>query len=286
MRVGERVLTDSTHIFEDHDCEREARELLAFSLGLDEDDADALGDGRHLSRREAERFLSLVARRAAGEPFPFITGRIDFCGLDLRVRPGAFVPRPSSELTVGRAVRRLRTRRTPVAVDVCTGTGPIALAIADRVPHAEVWGTDISAPALAQGRANARRLGIDNVRLKRGDIYGALPSRLSGAVDVITGHVPYIPRDEVDDLPSEVKDHEPVSTLTDDSDDGLALMRRVVTEAKQWLKPGGWLLLEVADDDLSRKVRRICKSTGLAHVGVASDSDGLSVVVESRRRLR
>ena len=282
LRVGERVLSDSTHIFEDHDNAAEARELLAYCLGADEDDLD---DDDEVPRRLAERYLSFVARRAAGEPFPFLVGKIVFWGLELRVRPGAFVPRPSSELTVQRALRRLRKRSSPVVIDVCTGAGPIAVALADELPDAEVWGTDIEPEGLAQGRQNARRLGIDNVTLKKSDMYDALPRRLRGEVDLITGHVPYVPADEVDDLPSEVKDYEPLHTLTDESNDGLALMRRAILEAPEWLKPGGWLLLEVSHD-LPSKLQRIVKRAGLEDRGVASDADDLSLVVEARKPLR
>ena len=116
LELGTRVLSDSTHIFEDHDNADEARELLALTLDVDADDLDE-HDG-DVPRRSRERFLSLVARRAGGEPFPFLTGRIEFWGLDLKVRPGAFVPRPSSELTVQRALRKLRRRKGPVVVDV------------------------------------------------------------------------------------------------------------------------------------------------------------------------
>ena len=278
LELGERVLKDSTHIFEDHDRRGEAEELLAFCLDVEPGDLD-----HELVLRKAlrERYLSLVARRAGGEPFPFLTGEITFYGLPLKVRPGAFVPRPSSELTVARAARRLRRRRAPVIVDLATGAGPIALALAYEFPDAEVWGTDISEEGLDQGRANARRLEIANLRLRKGDMYGPLPRRLRGALDLITGHIPYVPPDEVDDLPTEVKGYEPVDTLTDYSEDGLELMREAVFGAREWLKPGGWLLLEMSED-LPAKVRRMIKKAGLVDHGIASDADRLSVVVEAR----
>jgi release factor glutamine methyltransferase len=279
LQLGERVLGDSSHIFEDHDNAAEARELLALCLEVDEDELHAVDA---VPRRKRERYLALVARRAGGEPFPFLTGRIEFWGLDLEVRPGAFVPRPSSELTVARALRKLRRRKGPVIVDVATGAGPIALALADELPTADVWGADISPDGLAQGRANARRLGLDNVHFKKSDMYEGLPARLRGNVDLITGHVPYVPPDEVEDLPAEVREFEPIYTLTDDSSDGLGLMRRAVAEAVDWLKPGGWLLLEMSHD-LPARVRRLVRKAGLEDHGVAKDEDDLSVVVEARK---
>lgn len=282
LDLGERVLRDSSHLFEDHDFRLEAEELLASSLNVDRDD---LRDDDEPIGRVRERYLSLVARRAGGEPGPVLTGRIEFYGLDLKVWPGAFVPRPSSELTVDRAVRRLRRRHAPTVVDVATGAGPIALAIAHELPDAHVWGTDISKEGLDQGRRNARRLGVVNVTFRRGDMYGALPKRLAGTVDLITGHVPYVPPGELDDLPSEVREHEPVYMLSDLSDDGLGLIRHAIFGAPHWLKPGGWLLLEISED-LGRKLQRMCAQAGLEDIGIASDEDRLSIVVEARKTRR
>ena len=276
--VGERVLQDSTHLFEDHIHLDLARELLATALKVDEDD---LEDDLEPSRAQRDRYLALIARRAAGEPQPFLTGRIEFYGLDLKVWPGVFVPRPSSELTVDRALARLRRKRSPVVVDVAAGTGPIALAVAHEFPAAEVWALDIDQEALGHGRKNARRLGIDNVRFRASDMYAALPARLEGGVDVITGHVPYVPADELEDLPAEVREHEPIHTLTDEGD-GLYLLSRAIDEAVRWLAPGGWLLLEMSDD-FAPKARRIVRKAQLLDEEVATDEDGLSVVVEARK---
>lgn len=278
VALGERVLSDSVHIFEDHDRKREAEELMGFCIDVDPDSLDL---DFQPTRRTRERYLSLIARRAGGEPFPFLTGHIEFFGLDLRVKPGAFVPRPSSELVVTRALRKLRRRRAARVVDVCTGAGPIALALADELPDGEVWGADISTEGLRQARGNARDYEIDNVRFIKSDMYDSLPARLRGAVDVITGHVPYVPFDELEDLPAEVKEHEPIYTLSDETDDGLYLMRRAIEEAPQWLKPGGWLMLEVSDD-LTARLRRMCRAAGLEDKGAHTDSDRLSMVVEAR----
>ncbi|MEA2451358.1 MAG: release factor glutamine methyltransferase [Actinomycetota bacterium] len=281
LELGERVLADSSARFEDHDDLYEARQLLASALRITDDEAEDLPDDLEPPLRLRERYLSYIARRADGEPQPFIRGKIEFFGLELKVRPGAFVPRPSSELTVERAVKKLKGRKHPIVVDVATGAGPIALAIADEVPSADVWGTDIQEEGLKMGRENARGLGIKNVTLKRGDMYGALPDRLKGKVDVITGHVPYVPLGELDDLPSEVKDHEPVFTLTDHSDDGLSLIKHAIDGSVDLLKPGGWLLLEMSDDT-APLIKKSVKRAGLEDYHVATDDDGLSVVVEAR----
>lgn len=279
LNLGTRVLEDSTHIFEDHDNRAEAETLLA--MVLDEDDLDDVPDDYEPPRRDRERFLALVARRAGGEPFPFLTGKIEIYGLEFVVKPGAFVPRPSSELTIDLAVKKLKRKRNPVVIDVCTGAGPIAIGIAHELPTADVYGCDIDAGGLAQGRMNARLLDVPNVTFKKGDMYGPLPSRLKGTVDLITGHVPYVPIDELDDLPAEVREYEPIYTLTDQSGDGLGLMRRAVAESVEWLKPGGVLMLEMSDD-ITKKVARMAQKAGFTDLKIRSDDDGLSVVVEGR----
>ncbi|CAN5722385.1 hypothetical protein BH18ACT15_BH18ACT15_13840 [soil metagenome] len=280
LALGQRVLSDSSHLFEDHDNELEARELLAACLDLEPDE---LPNERVPARRTRERYLAMVTRRAGGEPLPWLTGHIEFYGLDLEVRPGPFVPRPSSELTVARAARKLRRRRSPVVVDVCTGAGPIAIAIADEFPDAEVWGADIDSEGLRQARRNARALDVPNATFLKSNMYDGLPKRLRGEVDVITGHVPYVPLDEVGDLPTEVREFEPLFTLSDQAGgDGLDLMRKAVGESVEWLKPGGWLLLEVSED-LGARMRRMMRRAGLDDRGIASDEDGLSIVTEARK---
>jgi len=279
LRVGTRVLSDSTAIFDDHDNEDEARELLAFALDVDEDDLD---DDHEPPRRRREKFLALIARRAAGEPMPFIRGFIDFYGLEMRVYPGAFVPRPSSELTVERALERLGRRRSPVVVDVCAGVAPIGLAVAHEKPSSTVWAMDISVEGLRQGRNNARRLGVENIHFGAGDLYDPLPNRFHGQVDLIFAHVPYVPAGEIDDLPEEVKAFEPIDTLTDSSHDGTWLMKRVVVEGRPLLKDGGWMLLEMSED-MVPKARKIYRHAGFRDVEVVSDEDDLSIVIEAAK---
>lgn len=279
LEIGLRVLDDSTHLFDDHDHEAEAEELLAMTLGAG--DLDEVPDDFVPRRRERERFLSLIARRAGGEPFPFLTGHIEIYGVHLKVRSGAFIPRPSSELVIDKAVKKLRRKKKAVVVDVCSGQGPIALVIAHELRDATVYGADIDAGGLAQGRANAKEMGLTNVHFAKGDMYAPLPKKLKGRVDLITGHVPYVPHGELEDLPTEVREHEPIYTLTDLSDDGMYLMRRTVAEAPEWLKPGGWLMLELAED-IAKKVERLCKKAGFVDVKSGTDADRLSWVVEGR----
>jgi release factor glutamine methyltransferase len=208
----------------------------------------------------------MVARRATGEPIPFIKGFAEFRGLELIAEPGVFVPRDSSEYLAEQAIRRLRKRKAPVAVDLATGGGTIALAVANEVPKAAVYGTDISDEAIALAKKNAKRLGL-HVTFRQGDLFGALPKKLRGGVDVITLHPPYVASGEMADLPDEIREWEPVHTLTDRSDDGLGLIRRTVDEAPAWLRSRGWLLIET-DPDRARDVTPIYRRGGFRDVEI------------------
>jgi release factor glutamine methyltransferase len=236
----------------------EAEDLLAFVLGEDPDPSDPVPD------RDRRRFERLVARRAEGEPIPYIKGFTTFRRIELTVVPGVFVPRDSSEFLAEQAIRRLRRRKQPVLVDLATGGGTIALAVADEVPAATVYGTDVSEQAIKLARRNARDLDLD-ARFVAGDLFDALPKKVRGRVDVITLHPPYVARDELDTLPDEIRDWEPPHTLTDRSADGLGLIRRTVREAPRWLRPGGWLLMEV-DPDRARDVMPVYRRGGFREV--------------------
>jgi release factor glutamine methyltransferase len=251
----------------------EAEELLEFVLGQLPDDDDVPAPA-------AQRFRRLVARRATGEPVPHIKGYTEFRGLRLKVRRSVFVPRDSSEWMARQAVTRLRRRRKPVAVDLATGAGPIALAIANEVRGAEVYGTDLTKDAVALARENAKALRLP-ARFVQGDLYGGLPSRLAGRVDLITFHPPYLGRREIRDLPDEIRHFEPLTSLTDRSPTGMFLIERAAVESEEWLRPGGWFLLEVAPDR-ARAVASLLRRTGFRDVRGTKDARGGAVADASR----
>ncbi len=240
--------------------EIEADDLLCFVLGVEE-----VSPEEEIPPAVRRRFERLVRRRAAGEPVQLIKGFATFRGLEILVRPGVFVPRDSTEFLAEQAIRRLRRRPAPVAVDLACGGGTVGLAVAAEVPRAEVYGTDISELAVRLARRNARRLGLPNARFVRGDLYGGLPRRLRGRVDVITLHPPYVARGELRELPAEIRRFEPPHTLTDRSPDGLGLIERAAAEAGTWLRRGGWLLIEVSPDR-ARSVAAVMRRAGLREV--------------------
>ena len=193
-----------------------------------------------------------------------------------------FVPRDSSEYLAEQAVKRLRGRRSPILVDLATGAGTIALSVANDVPKATVYGTDLSEDAVKLARRNARRLGL-RVRFAAGDVFGGLPKTIAGSVVVITVHPPYVAMDEVDDLPDEIKDWEPVHTLTDRSSDGLGFVRQTVEEGPAWLGRKGWLLMET-DPDRARDVKRVMADGGFRDVRSTKGGDlKITRVIVGRR---
>jgi release factor glutamine methyltransferase len=236
----------------------EAEELLEHLIGEVPDPHHELPDELR------DSFMALIGRRATGEPIPFITGFTDFLGLELLAEPGVFVPRDSSEFLATQAIRRLKGRRRPIHVDLATGGGTIALAVKDRVARADVYGTDLAADAVELARRNARRLGL-RATFAQGDLFDALPARIAGRVDVITLHPPYVPVEELAELPDEIRAWEPSHTLTDGSVDGMGLVRRTVGDAPRWLGGSGWLLVET-DPDAARDVKRVMAAGGFREV--------------------
>ncbi len=204
-----------------------------------------------LARAAGDRELldALVARRLTGEPLAWITGSVSFCGLEIGVDPGVYVPRWQSEPLALRAAERLPANG--VGIDVCTGAGAIAKTLMARHPGARVVATDLDARAVAC----ARRNGVD---ARQGDLLEPLPRTLEGRVDVVVGVVPYVPTPDLALLQRDTLTFEsPLSY--DGGEDGTALLRRVVADGPRFLRRGGALLLELggeqADalrDDLER----------------------------------
>jgi release factor glutamine methyltransferase len=236
----------------------EAEELLEHLMGeLPDPEEDVPGVVRRA-------FMALIERRATGEPVPLIKGYTDFLGLDLIAAPGVFVPRDSSEFLAIQAIRRLKRRKRPVHVDLATGGGTIALAVKHRVKKADVYGTDLAADAVDLARKNAKHLGLE-ATFFQGDLFAGLPASIENRVDVITLHPPYVPAGEIEELPDEVREWEPVHTLTDGSVDGMGLVQRATQEGPRWLRKNGWLLIEV-DPDAARDVKKVMKKAGFRDV--------------------
>ena len=194
---------------------------------------------RELDEATLDILRSLVKRRVAGEPLQYVTGETEFCGLKLAVDRRVLIPRPETELLV----EIVAARKPATVVDVGTGSGCIALALAQRLPAAEITATDISPDALAVARVNAARYNFKNsTRFLQGDLLSTLPD--SFTADAIVSNPPYIASGELTQLPREVKDFEPAQALFAGVD-GLEVIRRLVFDAKRFLSPTGFVALEI-----------------------------------------
>ncbi|MBM6400648.1 peptide chain release factor N(5)-glutamine methyltransferase [Phycicoccus sonneratiae] len=228
----------------------DAVELLSHVLGVDHGEVRMRGILRTpVVERDVLRFDDLVEERLARVPLQHLTGRSFFRNLALSVGPGVFVPRPETEVTAGLAIDAARAAgRSPVVVDLCTGSGAIALAMADEVPGARVHAVELSPDAHAWAERNVGRHAGSlehEVDLRLGDATSAFPE-LEGRVDVVVSNPPYIPDGAVP-LDPEVRDHDPEVALYGRSADGLGVPLAVAARAAELLRDGGVLVMEHAD---------------------------------------
>ena len=250
----------------------DAHLLLAHVLGQSRAWLLAHGDDE-LTDPQGAAFESLVARRAAGEPFAYLVGEREFHGLTLAVNDAVLVPRPDTETLVEWALDLLQGESgvvdDPAVLDLGTGSGAIALALKNACPRARVWAGERSASALAVARANAQRLALD-VRFAQGDWWDALAGAPDAPVfDLVVSNPPYI---AADDPHLAALTHEPRSALVAD-DDGLADIRCIADGARGRLRPGGWLLFEHGWQQ-APAVQAILQRSGFGEVSTRVDIEG------------
>lgn len=221
----------------------DAEELMAWAVGTRRSalrTVDRLDDGA------VSRFRAASHRREEREPLQHITGTAAFRYVELAVGPGVFVPRPETEVVAGRAIELAQAvaaeGRTPVVVDLCTGSGAIAVAVVDEVPTATVHAVELGESALVWARRNVEGTGVV---LHAGDATTAL-TELDGTVDVVVSNPPYIPADGLI-RDREVLVHDPGLALWGSGPDGLDVVRAVAIRAQALLRPGGWFVVEHAD---------------------------------------
>jgi release factor glutamine methyltransferase len=231
----------------------------------------------------------MVERRLAGEPLQYVLGGWGFRSLDLFVDPRVLIPRPETEVVVGRALAELdrivgdspETDDPVQVVDLGTGSGAIALSIASERTRAQVWATDASADALAVARSNLAGVGraARRVRLSEGSWFDALPHSLRGAVHLVVSNPPYVAADEV--LPAEVADWEPRDALVA-GQNGTEALEAIVEGAADWLRPGGAVVAELAPHQ-AEVVEHLAVRAGLVGVRTFPDLAGRARVLRARR---
>jgi release factor glutamine methyltransferase len=282
-----RLLTDARTRLEAAgvgNADQEARWLVADVAGAAGVDRTALAAGldRPVGPDEAAALGALVERRAGGEPLQYVLGRWDFRRIEVAVDRRVLIPRPETEVLAGLALDEVDRLGARLAVDLGTGSGALALALAAERPGLEVGATDRSPDALAVARANRDRLGLaDRVRLLAGSWFDPLPADWLGRVDVIVANPPYVSEDEMADLPPEVRDWEPPGALCA-GPTGLEDVAAIVAGAPRWLARPGALLVEMAPHQV-REAAHLAERAGFGSVSVWPDLAGRDRIVWARR---
>lgn len=221
----------------------------------------------------------LLGRRIAGEPLEQVLGWAEFCGSRLAVEPGVFVPRRRTGLLVEQAVALIRgaapgPRRRPVVVDLCCGCGAVGVALATLAGPVELHAVDVDDAAVRCASRNVARVGG---AVYHGDLYGALPQRLAGRVDVLVTNAPYVPTQELAFMPAEARLYESRVAL-DGGPDGLGVVRRIASEVVRWLAPQGVFLVETSRRQSEVLIELLTRAGMIPQVVVSRDLDATAVV--------
>lgn len=262
------------------DCARQdALRLMARALGTDRLTV-YVEPRRSVDARAAASFRALLDRRAAHEPVQHIVGFEEFRGLRIAVTPDVLIPRPETEGLVERALELLAERPGALVADIGTGSGAIACGLAAARPDLEVLAVDQSLGALAVASDNVRALGLaSRVRLLAGDLFGPLAS-LGGSLDMVVANPPYLPSGTIAGLPAEVERFEPRLAL-DGGPDGMRVLRRIITEAPRFLRPGAWLLMEIGEEQAG-PLASLMAAEGFSSIGARRDLRDVERYLEGR----
>jgi len=259
----------------------DAELLLAHALGCRRIELyaryDEVPDGEPLAR-----FRDAVRRRGQRIPAKYLTGETEFYSLALAVGPAVLIPRPETEFLVEQALKALPEDAERRVADLGTGSGAIAIAVAKQRPRAQLVATDASREALDVARANAQRHGVaDRIEIRQGRWFEALAA--DTVFDAIVSNPPYVATADLECAMPEVRDHEPRAAL-DGGPDGLDALRTLAAGAPAWLKPGGWLIVEVGAGQ-AQAVTDLAEGTGRYEtIGVVPDFAGIDRVVSMQKR--
>jgi release factor glutamine methyltransferase len=255
----------------------DAELLMAFSAGITRErlfsDTIVVDDGLR------QTYASLIDMRAARMPLAYIVGRREFYSLGLEVSPQVLIPRPETETVVAAALAYIEEHPASRVIDLGTGAGAIALAIAANAPRAQIVATDVSADALALAARNARRLSLaGRVEFRCADCWQVIDAGGPfGRFDLIVANPPYISESEIASLPPEIRAYEPRLALSG-GPDGLAFYRRIAVDAQSHLTPGGALIVEVGQGQAAA-VAAIFRDAGLGEIALIDDLAGIQRVV-------
>ncbi|MEW6214600.1 MAG: peptide chain release factor N(5)-glutamine methyltransferase [Nitrospirota bacterium] len=291
-----RETTEFLKRFNIDDACREAELIMSHCLGIDR--ATLYRDNPRIQGGELAEIDGFVKRRSKREPLQYILGYTEFYGLKIKVGPGVLIPRPETELLVEEAIKIVSSQRSAISppthpspslniLDLCTGSGCLALALAKEFPDAQVYGTDISKVAIGFAKKNARINGINNVTFLIGNLFAPIkknlksrPETSSGSnlkFDLIVSNPPYIKKNDIKSLQPEIKDWEPVEALNG-GEDGLDYYRVIIPGAKSYLKGRGYLILELGAGHADA-VRKIAEDVGFLDISIKRDYAGIERIL-------
>ena len=260
-------------------------EMLVFHA-VNRNRLDAYIENPEIKSADSAKVRRLLQRRLKGEPVQYIIGHIEFCGLCIKVGKGVLIPRPETELLVEEVIRAISDQRSAVSsktvkslslLDLCTGTGCIALALAREFPEAGVYGTDLSKEAVAYAKKNAKANNIENIRFRQGSLFDAVKAK---RFDIITANPPYIRRDEIETLQREIRDWEPVAAL-DGGLDGMDFYRAILSSVGDYLNPDGFIFVELGYDQ-AEGVQKIARAEGFSEITVIKDYAGIGRILKAK----
>lgn len=271
-------------------------EMIVFhAVGMDR--LDAYVNNPEVKGSDSAKVRRLIQRRAKGEPVQYIIGHIEFLGLTIYVGKGVLIPRPETELLVQEVIRTVQSSKFKVQkletgieqetsnreqfsfLDLCTGTGCIALSLAREFPAADVLGTDTSKEALVFAKKNAGTNNITNVTFLHGSLFEPVRGR---TFHVITANPPYIRKDELGTLQREIRDWEPAAALNG-GPDGMVFYRQILSSAMEYLKPDGFIFLELGYDQADA-VQKLAQGQRFTDIAIIKDYAGIGRMLKARKQ--
>jgi len=301
MRVLDKLkeATDFLKRYAIEDASKEAEIILIHCLGTDR--TAFFRDNPKIHEKELEKIDEFLVRRSKREPLQYILGYVEFCGLKIKVGKGVLIPRPETELLAEVTIKVIRsqqinpplppfvkgggggiTNSSLSILDLCTGSGCLALVLAREFSHALVYGTDISEIAIRYAKENAELNFINNVTFLEGNLFEPITQFVARhashvTFDIIVSNPPYIKSGEIKNLQPEIKDWEPLSALNGGKD-GLGYYRAIITEVKNYLKQGGCLILELGDSQAD-VVTKMAEDTGFRDISLVKDYAGIERIL-------
>jgi len=234
-----------------------------------------------ISKQEKETFQGLITRRINGEPVSYIIGRKEFWSLSFKVNSAVMIPRPETETLVETALKIFSFCSMPAVLEIGTGSGAISIALATELPQASIIATDISFEALTVAKENASFHGVKSIQFIEGNLYEPLQGERK-IFDLIISNPPYIPTNEISQLPPGIRDYEP-HVAFDGEADGLGFYRKIIREAHHYLKSSGYLILEVGKDQSQEVAKIICETKKFSPPEIIPDLSGAERVIKTYR---